>query len=68
MIEVNASYEWEGEFELDEDAKIVAGRGCDYAGCDFGQRELGWYCETKDEAKHIVRALTNIGMKAELRP
>lgn len=66
MIEVRTSYEYEGDLDLDEDINLVAGRHCDYAGCDFNERELGWYCDSKTEATHIKRALNNIGLKVEL--
>lgn len=66
-IEVRAKYTWNGEFHLDSAAHHAAGRISDFSGAGFGERDLGWVCDTEWEAKKIKRALDKIGLRAEIR-
>jgi hypothetical protein len=49
--------------EKTKEACKVAGRYCDESGYGFGQRDLGWYCETKEEAEKIKSNLEKIGLE-----
>jgi hypothetical protein len=66
MIEVRAKYSWGGSFYRDEAAHHAAGRVSDFAGCGFGERDLGWVCKSEFEAEKIRRALAKIGLSAEI--
>ena len=43
-----------------------AGRNPDFAGYGFGERDLGWTCESELEAEKIKLALAKIGIFAEI--
>lgn len=62
MIEVHASYTFDGSFYRDDAAIHAAGRASDFSGCGFGQRDMGWVCKSEFEAERIKRALSKIGL------
>lgn len=66
MIEVRASYPFDGSFHFDEACSHAAGRPADYSGCGFGDRDLGWTCKSEFEAERIKRALIKIGMSPRI--
>lgn len=63
-IEVRARYSFDGSFYRDEAAHHAAGRVSDFAGCGFGERDLGWVCKSEFEAEKIRRGLEKIGLRA----
>jgi hypothetical protein len=65
MIEVRATYSFDGSFYRDEAATHAAGRVSDFSGCGFGQRDLGWVCRSEIEAERIKRALIKIGLTVQ---
>jgi hypothetical protein len=67
MIEVRTKYDWNGVFHMDEAAHHAAGRVSDFSGAGFGERDLGWVCETEWEAQSMKRRLEKIGLRAEIR-
>lgn len=67
MIEVRASYAWNGSFMIDDAAHQAVGRVSDFAGCGMGARDLGWVCKSEIEAERIKRKLSKIGITAEIR-
>lgn len=66
MIEVHVTYAWNGDFHLDDVAVRAAGRSQDFSGAGFGERDLGWECESELEAKRIKRDLKKVGLSAEI--
>lgn len=62
MIDVRATYPFDGSFYRDEAAAHAAGRPADFSGCGFGERDLGWSCKSEFEAERIKRGLTKIGL------
>lgn len=66
MIEVRASYSFDGSFYRDDAAAHAAGRQPDFSGSGMGQRDLGWTCKSEFEAERIKRALTKIGLTTAL--
>ena len=65
-IEIRTSYSFQGGFSFDEIAKKAVGRDPDFSGCGFGQRDLGWVCQSDFEAERIKRALFKLGLRAEI--
>lgn len=64
MIEVRASYAFDGSFYRDDAASHAAGRVSDFSGAGFGTRDLGWVCKSEFEAEKIRRSLEKIGLRA----
>lgn len=66
MIEVRASYIFDGTFDRDSAAHHAAGRLPDFSGLGFGSRDLGWVCKSEIEAERIKRSLNKIGIAARI--
>lgn len=66
MIDVRTSYPFDGSFYRDDAAAHAAGRPADFSGCGFGQRDLGWACQSEFEAERIKRALAKIGLSPSI--
>jgi hypothetical protein len=64
MVEVRATYPFNGSFYRDEAATHAVGRPADFSGCGMGERDLGWVCKSEFEALRIKRALGKIGLSA----
>lgn len=66
MIEVHATYPFDGSFYRDDAAAHATGRHPDFSGSGFGQRDMGWVCKSEFEAERIKRALTKIGLTSSI--
>ena len=68
MIEVRVSYVFAGGWPtMDEAAHNAVGRVSDFSGAGFGERDLGWVCQSEIEAERISRSLRQIGMRPAIR-
>ncbi len=65
-IEVQTSYEFNGDFSLDEVAEKAVGRVRDFSGAGCGERDLGWVVKSRREAHEFKRALEKVGLTAEV--
>lgn len=65
-MEVRAHYVFDGTFSMDSAAIAAAGRESDFSGCGLGARDLGWVCSSEIEAERLKRALTKVGLKADI--
>lgn len=64
---VSTFYKSDGmSFEKDEIAMDAVGRDTDESGWGCGERDLGWICESKDEAEQVKVALESVGMVADV--
>lgn len=75
MFEVRASYKMDGQFadsrpgygeRMDSAATAAAGRQSDFSGAGFGERDLGWNCDSEIEAHRIATALGRVGLAARV--
>ena len=66
-FEVRTSYDFAHFPGMDDAINEAVGRPCDFAACDFVNRDLGWVCEHELDAARIVRALRLLRLRAERR-
>lgn len=71
QVEVTTSYPFEGNFDKDKVAINAVGRSKDFSGrsitnAGFGNRDLGWVCDTWGEAEKIKAALEGVGLVAKI--
>lgn len=66
QYQVSTFYECDDDFHLDAVAANAVGRDIDECGWGFGERDVGWLCNSKAEVKRVVKALKSVGMVADV--
>ena len=61
-IEIRVSYQLSQYPSFDKVIMASVGRGSDFSGAGFGERNHGWVCKSEIEQKRIFRALKKLGL------
>lgn len=48
------------------DLERAVGRSRDFSGTDFSDRDLGWVCNSPEEAARVAKAIENLGLVAQV--